>query len=100
MKYNRSEIMKNAWSLIKTYGIDRSTALKAAWAQAKAVNAAEQYASENELSGYSRVSANDWVKYGKNRTYISVRYYTNARNLKREVKMGYVDNMTGEFIAA
>lgn len=100
MKYNRSEIMRNAWCLIKTYGIDRKTAMRSAWALAKAMNAAEAYASENELAGYNRVSASDWVKYGKNRTYVSVRYYTNARNLKREVKIGYVDNMTGMFVAA
>lgn len=100
MEYNRSEIMRKAWNLIKTYGIDRKTAMKAAWALAKAMNAAEKYAAENELAGYNRVSVNDWVKYGNNRTYISVRYYTNAHNLKREIKMGYIDNLTGAYIAA
>ena len=98
MKYNKKQIMKNAWNLIKTYGISRSTAMKAAWALEKAMIAAENAGKE---SGWNyRVSANDWNKYGKSRTYIATRIYTNAWNLKREVKLGYVDNMTGDFIAA
>ena len=40
-KYNRKQIMANAWNLIKTYGISRSVALKAAWALEKAMMAAE-----------------------------------------------------------
>lgn len=97
-KYNKSEIMKNAWNIRRTTNINMSTALKAAWALAKAMNAAEETGKD---SGWNyKVSANDWIKYGKNRTYISTRIYTNAWNLKREIKMGYVDNMTGEFIAA
>ena len=52
-------------------------------------------------SGWNyRVSANDWNKYGKSRTYISTRIYTNAWNLKREIEFGYVDLMTGTYIAA
>ena len=98
MKYNKSEIMRNAWNLIKTYGIDRSTAMRAAWAQAKAIVEANKHT--DDYCGHARVVASDWVKYGKNRTYISVRHYTNAWNLKRETKIGYVDNMTGTFVAA
>ena len=30
MMYDKKRIMKNAWNLIKTYGISRSTAMKAA----------------------------------------------------------------------
>lgn len=102
MTYNKHEIMMNAWHLIKAYGISRSTALKAAWAYAKAAIKAETVRRDCEETycGHSKVSINDWVKYGKNRTYISVRVYTNAWNLKREIKLGYVDNMTGEYIAA
>lgn len=36
MKYNRSEIMKAAWKMVKTAGMKISAALKAAWASAKA----------------------------------------------------------------
>lgn len=98
MKYSKRNVMMNAWNLIKTYGIDRSTAMKAAWALEKAMVAAEN---EGKNSGWNyKTNVNDWVKYGKNRTYVSTRIYTNAWNLKREIKLGYVDNMTGAFVAA
>ena len=35
MKYNKSEIMKAAWNLVKTAGMTISAALKSAWASAK-----------------------------------------------------------------
>ena len=96
--YNRRQIMRNAWSIRRTANVDMSTALKAAWALEKAMVSAETAGKE---SGYNyKVCSNDWVKYGKNRTYVSTRIYTNAWNLKREVKVGYVDNMTGSFFAA
>ena len=96
--YNRKEIMINAWNIRKTANVSMSTALKAAWALAKAMNDAEKAGQE---SGWNyRVAANDWVKYGKNRTYVSARIYTNACGLKKEIKLGYVDNLTGAFVAA
>lgn len=98
MKYNKSEIMRNAWTLIKIYGIDRSTAMKAAWALAKAMIEAEEHT--DDYCGKAKVVANDWVKYGKNRTYIEVRHYTNAWNLKHTTKIGYVDNLVGKFVVA
>ena len=98
MKYNKRNIMKNAWNLVKTHGIDIRTAMKAAWALEKAMIAAEE---NGKASGWNyRVSVNDWAKYGKDRTYVATRIYTNAWNLKREVKLGYIDNMTGAYIAA
>lgn len=97
-KYNLSNIMKNAWEIRRSAHVDMSTALKAAWAKEKAAFAAEETGKE---SGWNyRVSVSNWVNYGKNRTYVSTRIYTNAWNLKREIKIGYVDNFTGEFIAA
>lgn len=102
MTYNKHEIMMHAWYLIKTYGISRSAAMKAAWSCAKAMLKAEAVRCDCEEAycGHSKVKINDWVKHGKNRTYISVRVYTNAWHIKREIKLGYVDNMTGEYIAA
>ena len=98
MKYNKREIMMKAWDLVKNHGIDLRTAMKSAWALAKAMNDAETV---GKNSGWNyRVSANDWAKYGKDRTYVSTRIYTNAWNLKREIKLGYIDNMTGAFVAA
>lgn len=97
-KYNLHNIMTNAWAIRKTAGVDMSIALKAAWATEKALAVAED---EGKESGWNyRTTANDWVKYGKNRTYIGTRIYTNAWNLKREIKIGYTDNLTGEFHAA
>lgn len=34
-KYNKSEIMKNAWSIRKSFNVSMSEALKKAWAKAK-----------------------------------------------------------------
>lgn len=98
MKYNKKNIMRNAWNIRRTANVDMSTALKAAWALEKAMMSAEETGKD---SGYNyRVTANDWVKHGKNRTYVSTRIYTNAWNLKHEIKMGYVNNLAGEFVAA
>lgn len=98
MKYNKKNIMKNAWAIRRNNKVSMSTALKAAWALEKALTSAEEIGKE---SGWNyRVNANDWIKYGKSRTYISTRIYTNAWNLKAEKKLGYVDNMTGAFVAA
>ena len=46
--YDKRNIMKNAWNLVKTHGIDIRTALKAAWALEKAMIAAEN---EGKASG-------------------------------------------------
>lgn len=96
--YNMHEIMVNAWNIRRTANVSMSVALKAAWALVKAIKAADTIGDE---SGWNhKTVANDWVKYGKNRTYVSTRIYTNAWNLKREIKLGYVDNLTGEYVAA
>ena len=98
MKYSRKNIMRNAWAIRRSNNVSMSTGLRAAWAIEKATAAAEEVGKE---SGWNyRVSANDWNKYGKSRTYISPRIYTNASNLKRHIKFGYVDLMTGTYIAA
>ena len=97
-KYDLANIMRNAWNIRRTANVSMSIALKSAWALEKAMMAAEE---DGKVSGWNyKVSVSDWVKYGRNRTYVSTRIYTNAWHLKREIKMGYVDNMTGEFVAA
>lgn len=98
MKYSKKNVMKNAWAIRRSNNVSMSVALKSAWALEKAMASAEEAGKE---SGWNyRVAANDWNKYGKSRTYVSTRIYTNAWNLKREIKLGYVDNMTGVFFAA
>lgn len=97
-KYDMKAIMRGAWRIRRTHNVSMSVALKTSWSVYKAAAAAEKAGKE---SGWNyKVSINDWAKYGKVRTYISARIYTNAWNLKREIKMGYVDNLTGEFVAA
>ena len=96
--YNKHEIMKNAWNIKRSANVDMSTALKAAWSLAKAINKAEAIASKIDWN--TKVRVNDWAKGNHNRTYIEVAVYTNAWNRKRTEKIGYVDNLTGKFIAA
>ena len=96
--YNRHEIMKNAWSIRRENNVSMSVALKAAWALAKAIKAAEALAADIDWN--TKIRVNDWIKAGHSRTYVEVAVYTNAWNRKRTEKIGYVDNMTGEFIAA
>lgn len=98
MKYNKREIMMNAWNIRRTANVSMSIAMKAAWALAKAVNTAESVAAD--ISWNTKVLVNDWVKAGHNRTYVEVAVYTNAWNRKRTEKVGYVNNLTGEFVAA
>lgn len=97
-KYNMHEIMVNAWNIRRANNVSMSTALRAAWALAKAMNKAEEVAANIDWN--TKVKVNDWAKAGKSRTYIEVTVYTNAWNRKRTEKIGYVDNMTGEFVAA
>ena len=97
-KYNLSEIMRNAWNIRRVNNVSMSTALRAAWALAKAMNKAEEVAAAIDWN--TKVKINDWMKYGKRRTYVEVAVYTNAWNRKRTEKIGYVDNMTGTFVAA
>lgn len=96
--YKKKEIMRNAWSIRKSANVSMSVALKSAWALAKAIKAAEQIS--ESIDWNTKVRVNDWVKAGYNRTYVEVAVYTNAWNRKRTEKIGYVDNMTGEFVAA
>ena len=98
MKYNKHEIMMNAWSIRRTANVSMSVAMKAAWALAKAINTAEAVAADIDWN--TKVRVNDWAKGVYNRTYIEVAVYTNAWNRKRTEKIGYVNNLTGEFVAA
>ena len=96
--YNKSNIMKNAWNIKKTAGVSMSVTLKSAWALEKAMMQAEKIA--EGIDWNTKVRVNDWVKNGHNRTYIEVAVYTNAWTRKCTEKIGYVNNLTGEFVAA
>ena len=96
--YNKHEIMVNAWSIRKTTNVSMSTALKAAWALAKVIKTAEAVA--EDIGWNTKIRVNDWAKGGHSRTCIEVAVDTNARQLKHTNKIGYVNNLTGEFVAA
>lgn len=96
--YNKHEIMTNAWSIRRENNVSMSVALKAAWALAKAIKAAEALAADIDWN--TKIRVNDWIKAGHSRTYVEVAVYTNAWNRKRTEKIGYVNNLTGEFVAA
>ena len=105
MKYNRAEIMKRAWEIKKEDSRNIwSLCLQMAWAEARAPKMTQRELDEKEAmeqaaqySGYARLHESDWVKYGKNRTYVEVRIYTNGGNLKKVIKVGYQDNISGEW---
>lgn len=98
MKYNMKYIMKTAWTIRNRDEVSMSTALRAAWAIAKASNIAE--AEGRECGWNYTVKINPWTKYGKSRTYVETRIYTNAWTYKRCIYMVYIDNLTGETFAA
>lgn len=96
--YNKKDIMKKAWDIRKTANVSMSVALKSAWATAKAIIKAEKVASDIDWN--TRIKINNWVKGNHNRTYIEVAIYTNAWNRKGVREIGYINNLTGEFVAA
>lgn len=107
-KYNKSEIMKNAWRMVKETGLTMSSALKRAWAIEKGtvktlkeemVEKMENLiAMASDVMNY-RISVNDWVKYGKNRTYLKIIETRNNSKHHVEYDFGYIDNTTNEYIA-
>lgn len=97
MKYNTKGVMRNAWNICRAANVSMSTALKATWALEKATIMADEAGKDSQWN--YRVKVNDWIKNGKNRTYVETRIYTNAWNYKRTIFKGYVDNVTGEFIS-
>lgn len=95
-KYNKSEIMKNAWEISRRWtarGLTFGQCLEKAWAEAKkaAQNAAAYAITKFEdgmeitVDGYTRV-LNRWTKYGNDRIYV------NGGSRKGE---GYIDLKNG-----
>lgn len=106
MKYNKAQIMKRAWEIKKEddsyiFGL----CLKMAWNEARGEGTMTQREKDEKeameiASGYCghvKLHETRWQKYGKDRTYVEARVYTNAWNLKRVIKAGYQDNLTGEW---
>lgn len=109
------EIMMRAWEIVRTMtnGTIReklSAALKQAWAEAKAevkmtketiVKLMNKVAAASTFEGDSykyEVKANDWVKYGKNRTYFEITETRTGSKHSKSIKYGYWDNITNEYV--
>lgn len=107
-KYNRSEIFKKAWQLVKAFGMTISEGLKKAWKEAKTMSKRDEMIAKLEAlvaennshdNGYHyKAIVSDWENYGKNRTYLS--YVETRDHSKHNVikKFGYVDNATNEYV--
>lgn len=87
MKYNKSEIMKKAWELVKKAAMTMSAALKQAWAEAKSIIKFENNMTV-EVDGYER-ELTRWTKGGHDRVYI------NGGSRKGD---GYVNLKTGRMV--
>lgn len=87
-KYNKSEIMKNAWTIVKKFGKKISEALKMAWNLAKAIVEMK----ENDYEPDGTVTYNFWFGYGKSRAYIKrdwVSKYQNGRGWFVNLETGF-----------
>lgn len=104
---------KMARKMVGNYSARLSLALRELWASIKkgvkkvvekitkeslAGKAQEWIEKRVMWSGKCTVKTSDWTKNGNDRTYVTIRNYTNAGNLKHELKCGYLDNATGKYV--
>ncbi len=105
-KYNRSEIMKRAWVLVKKENMDISSALKKSWKEAKKMkeNVIETLTANLEDMAYNDYHINAGVdrqviaKKKDNKTYLTIACYTANGRFKGSYKCGYVDMVTNEYV--
>ena len=102
MKYNKSEIMKNAWSLYRKMKAECpnvanfGNCLRTAWATAKRnvsenAQAGKDFHNGMEITAcYTTFTLNRWQSYGKDRIYINL----GTRNI------GYLDVKSGNIYGA
>ena len=91
-QFNKSEIFKSAWNLVKTAGKSLSEALKAAWAKAKAPVLSLKEKAEAALPKLreeyaSYIKFNVWEKGEHCRLYVD-----------RKGRAAYINLHTGEFV--
>lgn len=102
--YNKSEIFKNAWTMVKEAGLTISAALKKSWAMAKGTVKKMIEKMESLISLASpvmnyRISVKDWSNYGKNRTYLKIIETRDNSKHYVEYDFGYIDNNKNEYVA-
>lgn len=88
MGYDLSQIMKDAWEIVKTANITMKEALKMAWNLAKGIVSVRERDCEEDGS----VSVNFWFNYGKARAYFKRNWVSKFQNSKNY----YIDLLTGE----
>lgn len=115
----KKQVMNRAWEIAKAAVVQFggkareyfAEALRMAWAEAKAASVSPRQQIINRLheivansticAGYEmEIKANDWQKYGKDRTYFSIVERSNNAKVSKhykEKKYGYIDNITGEY---
>lgn len=111
MKYNRSDIMRNAWNIRRESGCTMSDALKKAWAVAK--KGSEMTKKDEIIEKLDKIVAignargngyhydliiNDWAKYGKDRTYFKIIETRDHSKHHKEGNYGYFDNIENEYV--
>lgn len=109
MTYNRSEIFKRAWAIVRADKVTISVGLKKAWAEAKAPKSGKERCIDrlNTIISHSTtksycemfVVTSDWENYGKSRTYFSI-VEKAVRSSKHYVKRdyGYYDNISDTYV--
>lgn len=105
-KYNLSQIMKRAWSLVKGFGMSISSALKKSWREAKSskvrlIARLEELAAEagSHDNGYHyKTYVRDWENYGRSRTYFSIYETRDHSKHNKKISYGYFDNQTQEYV--
>lgn len=91
-----SRIMSVAHAMAKKYNVSMSVSIRYAWNLTKAENKAQSR--HDDYCGKAKTIVNVWEKEEISRTYIEVRHYTAAWNLKHVTKIGYIDNRTGYMV--
>lgn len=111
-KYNLSKIMKRAWELVKTAGMNISAGLKKAWREAKEMKEKKVFKGKAKVAQITNGETNPyidtehdcesnyytfnlWEKYGKKRIYVNeyggraVAYIDLNNNNKVETEYSY-----------
>jgi hypothetical protein len=110
-RFNRSEIFKKAWELVKKAGLSLAEALKKAWKEAKMKEAVKETVKKAVAKAQELIDAGDYrihkgvereivvKEWEGRRAYINIYCYSLMRNYKGKYDCGYVDMDTAEYVA-
>lgn len=115
-KYNLSVIMKRAWSIFKKIPMTFNEALRIAWKEAKIkvqdniqkvktlkdviIERMELMCKDGNDAGvfHFETYINDWLKYGRNRTYLKIIKTRKHSSMHQEYDYGYYDNISEIYV--